>query len=372
MDFFDEDDEYEREPVSTRAGGSGAGGGTPSRQQIRTRQLTFLGGAVVVFILMVLAVRGCLDARKERSYQNYISDLSSVTTDTDTVSKGFFDLLDGTQEASNDLTFQSEVSADRGTVQGLLDRAKGLDAPGDLDGAQQQVVLSYEMRRDALDAIASQTDNAFGDKDVAEKATKAITTQMGVLFASDVVYKRAQDQIESVLADEEITVEGGVPSSKFLPSGKKAPNYLEESTVASALARVGAGSASASASDCNDENTSHGLGIATVSVGGTPVEQGVPATVTASGAEVEVGVQDQGEAPESEIGVNVTLKGGGSDITGSQTISSIKPGATETVTIPLRPEPAAGESYDMTIEVDQVPCEGVSSNNKGQYSLTFG
>ena len=88
MDFFDEDDPHEppygdeREPARPgRAAASGGHGPRPpaSKQQARARQAGLLLGAIVLLILIVIAFRGCLDARKDRSFQNYVSDLSSIT-----------------------------------------------------------------------------------------------------------------------------------------------------------------------------------------------------------------------------------------------------------------------------------------------------
>ena len=154
MDFFDEDDEDDRPRRGGGAPPPRAGGGAahvpPTRQQARARQAAFLVGAVVVLILLVLAFRGCLNARSERSFQNYVSDLSSITTETDQLSTSFFDRLEGEGQV-DDVTFQTEVDGDKGTAQGLLDRAAGLDAPDEVEAAQEQIELAYELRRDALE-----------------------------------------------------------------------------------------------------------------------------------------------------------------------------------------------------------------------------
>ena len=82
-------------------------------------------------------------------------------------------------------------------------------------------MLAFELRHDALSGIAAQLGKTGGDKN--GKAEAAIYTQMKVLSASDILYARAQDQIEQVLAEQEITVDEGVPESQFLPQD---PNYL--------------------------------------------------------------------------------------------------------------------------------------------------
>ena len=46
---------------------------------------------VVVLVLLLFAIRGCLDARKERSFENYLRDLSALVTTSNQLSSEFFD-----------------------------------------------------------------------------------------------------------------------------------------------------------------------------------------------------------------------------------------------------------------------------------------
>ena len=39
--------------------------------------------------------------------------------------------------------------------------------------------------------------------------------------------------------------------------------------------------------------------------------------------------------------------------------------------IPLQPEPKAGDSVTIDVEVATVPCEQVADNNKASYTVTF-
>lgn len=374
MDFFDEDEAPENAEPAGRGGRSsrlGAGGGAhdrPSRQQIRTRQLTFIGAAIVVLILLVLAVRGCLDARKERAFKNYVSDLSALAAESDQLSKGFFDALSGSSEG--DISLENEVNGDRGTSQGLADRARNLDAPDEVAEAQAQVALAYEYRADAIAKIADELPTALGDKG-SNRATREISDQMSVFSASDVIYSKAQSEIESALQNEEIVVDGGVPNSVFLPSGNNQPNWLDESTVQGALAGAGGGGSGGGGAgpDCDPgDDLVHGLGLVstTAQPSGVALQAGAQNTVGAEGLGFEVSVQNQGDAPESDV--QVTLSG---DFSGTQTISSIESGATETVTIPPKPAPSAGDSGTLTVTVATVCGEQVADNNEATYDLTF-
>ncbi len=224
---------FEDDPVPAR-GGDGGGGGRPSRQQVRSRQLTFIGISIVVLILLFLAFKGCLNARKERSFKNYVSDLSALTVETKQLSDQFFGALEGKNQDGG-ISLINQVNGDKGTAQGLLDRAEGLDSPDQLSNAQTQVALAYQLRHDALEVIAAEIPNAQAkSSSKSKKAIDKIQEQMKVLLASDVLYKRAQFEIESELSNEGITVDSGVPDSQFLP---KAPPPPTSSTPTRSRAR---------------------------------------------------------------------------------------------------------------------------------------
>ena len=61
------------------------GGGEPpfrrgrdQQRQIMVRRAVGAGVIVLLLILIVLGIRGCLDARKERSFENYARDLNAI------------------------------------------------------------------------------------------------------------------------------------------------------------------------------------------------------------------------------------------------------------------------------------------------------
>ena len=269
VDFFDEDDAPDESPRGEPREPIRGGGGPPRAEAVTSvrrptgsrrgsARLRLLLGAIVFLILIVIAFRGCLDARKDRSYQNYVSDLSSITAETEQLSTNFFERFKGgASDSSGDIGFDTEVEGDKGTSQGLLDRAEGLDAPGDIEGAQEQIVLSFELRHDALEGIAAQLQNLSAGGKQAEKAGSAIYTQMKVFSASDILYARAQDQIEQALVDQDVVVDDGVPDSQFLPDD---PNYLDPAVTADALGGVSTGG-TASDTACKDDGLVHGLGL---------------------------------------------------------------------------------------------------------------
>jgi hypothetical protein len=327
----------------------------PERQQILLRRGLALGGGLLLLILIVLGVKGCLDARAHRALSDYARNVSQIVTETEQTSKSFFGKLSNPGSLSV-TEFVTEVNAERSAMDTYASRVDGLSAPGDMSNAQNSLELVYELRSSAMDEIAEQMSTALGDIG-SEKATAKIAKEMQTLLGSDVLYAEVvRPEINGVL--ESNGIDGSdVPESVFLPEGTK---WLDEATVSAALGSV-SGSTSTSTSGI------HGLGLIGTGVNGAELVAESTTEVTSEGTpEVEVQVQNQGESTENGITVSVTVNGGN---TLQGTIESIAAGETATASIPLTPAPK-GEA---TLEVDvaTVPGEQVSENNKATYTVIF-
>jgi CARDB len=327
----------------------------PERQQILLRRALALGAGLLILILIVLGVRGCLNARKHRALSDYARNVTQIVDETDQTSKSFFEKL--SDPGSLSVTeFVAEVNADRGAMDNYVARVDSLDTPGDMGNAQRALELVYELRGAAMSEIADNVSTALGDVG-SEKAIATIAAQMAKLMASDVLYAAvARPEIDGVLADNGIEGDD-VPKSVFLPDGIK---WLDESAVSAALGSVSGSSATATAGV-------HGLGLLGTGVNGTELTpEGAASVVAEETPEVEVEVQNQGESTENGVTVSVTVDGG-STLQGD--ISSIEAGETATVTIPLTPAPK-GE-VTLEVEAEPVPGEEVSENNEASYTVVF-
>jgi CARDB protein len=327
----------------------------PERQQILLRRGLALGGGLLVLILVVLGVKGCLDARKDRALSDYARNVSQIVAETDQTSKAFFAKL--SEPGSLSVTeFVNQVSADRSAMDGYAGRIDGLSAPGDMSHAQNALELVYELRSSAMDQLADKMSTALGDVG-SEKATASIAMQMQKLLASDALYASVvRPEINGVLASNGIEGDD-VPKSVFLPEGTK---WLDETAVSSALESV-SGSTGATTAGV------HGLGLIGAGINGTELTAETTTSVSSEGTpEVEVQVQNQGDSTENGVTVSVTVDGSNT-LQGS--ISSIAAGETSTAVIPLTPAP----SGEVTLEVDvaTVPGEQVSENNKASYTVAF-
>jgi len=327
----------------------------PQRQQILLRRALALGVGLLILILIVLGVRGCLNARKHRALSDYARNVSQIVEETQQTSKSFFGKLSNPGNLSV-TEFVAEVNAERSAMDNYVARVDGLDTPGDMGGAQDTLQLVYRLRGVAMTAIANRMSTALGDVG-AEKATEAITRQMRVLLASDVLYSSlTRPEINDVLADNGIEGDD-VPKSEFLPEGTK---WLDEGTVSAALGSISGATGAATPGV-------HGLGLISTSINGTELSpEGATAVSAEETPEVEVQVQNQGESTENGVTVSVTVNGGN---TLQQDINSIEAGETAAVTIPLTPAPK-GEAT-LEVEAEPVPGEQVSENNEATYTVQF-
>jgi hypothetical protein len=311
------------------------------------------GAGLLILILLVLGVKGCLNARKERALKNYAEDVSALVQESDQISTALFKQLD--DPGSLTVTeYTNNISSERSGLDSALQRTQSLDTPGDMKSAQRAFELTMQLRRNALANISNSISTALGEEGRQEAIDK-IAYQMKALLASDVLYHQiAQPEMEDALSANGID-DVSVPDSKFLPDD----SWLDPTTVEDALAQV-SGAAAATPGI-------HGLGLIQTTANGQVLEEGVPVTVSAGGKpELEVQVQNQGDSDESGVTVSVTVDNGRPI---EQQISSIGPGETQTVKIPITPAPQGDTTLD--VEVKPVPGEQVTDNNSATYQVTF-
>lgn len=314
-----------------------------------------LGGGLLLVILLVLGVKGCLDARKNRALSDYARDVTQIVEETDQTSQAFFEKLDDPGSLSV-TEFINQVSADRSAMDNYATRVDGLDAPGDMSHAQSALELVYALRASAMNEIADRMSTALGDVG-SEQATRSIARQMRKLLGSDEVYAAVvRPEINAVLAGNGIDG-SDVPKSIFVPDETR---WLDEAEVSAALGSV-------SGSTTGTTSGIHGLGLIGTSISGTELVAGSTASVASEGTpEVEVEVENQGESTENGITVTVSV-GGGATLSGS--IDSIGAQETGVTVIPLTPAPS-GE-VTLEVKVDTVPGEKVSTNNEASYTVAF-
>jgi hypothetical protein len=319
------------------------------------RRLLALGGALVILILVVLGVKGCLDARARGALSDYARDVEQLVNETSQTSKAFF----GTLEDPGSLSvteFTSQVDADRSEMDTLLGRVEGLSAPGEMSGAQKSLEIVYELRDAAMDTIAAKMKTALGEAG-AQQATAVIARQMQKLLASDVTYESiTRPEINGKLENNGIE-DQEVPKSTFVPDGTK---WLDEAEVSKALGQVSGSNATAPSSG------THGLGLVGVRIGESELLAESLNSVAVEGTpEIEVEVENQGESTEN--GITAVVTANGKETTSE--IPTLEVGVAEAAVVPLTPAPE-GETT-LEVKVEPVPGEEFTDNNEATYTVNF-
>lgn len=306
-----------------------------------------------------------MDSRERDSLKSYNRNVTEIVNDSDEqISKQFFQLL---SSDNNDtaLEVEEKINQLRTDTDKLLDRVEKLDVPSAMEGAQQNLIVVFELRRDALTKIASKIPTALGKRG-ANKAKESISAQMQSFLASDVIYaQRVVPRIQKALKDSGV---GGqtIASSRFLSDlSWFNPDVLSD--------RLGSGSSSSSDSSSGDIAPGlHGFGLISASADGTPLQTDSLNRITvSSNIPFSIGIANQGENDESDVKVKLTISGSGDPITVTKTVDEVQQGAEETVNLPLDQAPPIGEEIEIEVEVEPVPGEEKADNNAQTYPAIF-
>jgi hypothetical protein len=316
---------------------------------------------VGVIILLLFGVRSCLDARKERSFENYLRDLESLVTTSSQLSDDFFQRFRDPGDAT-ELEFQAQLGTSRGTAEDLYNRVEGLDSPDELSDAQADLELAFELRRDGVTSVVEQTEIALGEQG-SQDATRQIATDMRQFLASDVLYARAQEEIVRVLEEEEL--EGEAPSSNFLPEPIEL--WLDDLEISTLLAQV-AGETGAA----GDATRGTELSTVTLSPGNVPLTADTLNTASQIPTDIEVGVLNGGATEETDVVVSFELLGSTEPIQGEATIPRINPGEEGVANLRVQGEIPEEDDLTLIVTVYPVPGESIVDNNELAFQVRFG
>jgi hypothetical protein len=333
------------------------GGPERRRQQYLVRRLIGVGVGLAFLILVVVGIRGCLEARSDRGLRNYTQDVSTAMQESEQRGKEFFETLQDPGTTS-EMQLEQKILGLRGASESLLNRANEIDVPDQMKDAQAAVVLSLRLRRDAMQTIGENIGKALGTAETAD-ARDAIQQEMGALYSSDVLWTQvAAPEIESVLDDEGLDAPN-LPAGIFMPETTP-EEWLSLTKINEVLAGFGG---------TDTSGGSHGSALLQTSIGGTTLSADTTTTVASDAREVEIQVQNQGDTDESGVTVTVTLSG--SDPVTEQ-IPSVSAGDTANVKLVLPSLPQPGTETTLDVVVEPVPDEIDNSNNQATYSLVFG
>jgi hypothetical protein len=326
------------------------------RQQFLVRRLIGVGVGLAFLILIVIGIRGCLEARSDRGLRNYASDVATIMQQSEQSGTDFFDLLNSPSGGGSSLDVKNQILAQRDNSEALLDRAENLGAPGQMKDAQSALDLTLTLRRNALDAIASNVQQAAARTQTAN-AISRISDAMGSLYASDVVWTQiGSPEINQVL-DEEGVDATAMPPGNFMPSN--ATDFLDQTSLVTKLDAITGQAATTGGT--------HGLQLLETSIGGTTLAADATTTVPASSTELDIQVQNSGDSDETDINVTATLDG--NDLQGQ--IPALSAGESGTVTIPLTTKPPPGTDVSLEVIAQPVLGEQIADNNQASYTVVF-
>lgn len=354
--FLDEDEQLAPPPEPERPQRR-PGGPERKRQQFLVRRLIAVGVGIAFAILLVVGVRGCLEARSDRGLRNYASDIGTIMAESEQRGKDFFEAID----SGDAIEQEGRVASLRGASESLLDRAEKLDVPDQMRDAHSATTLSLRLRRDGLQTVSASVTKAAAEAETAD-AIEQITGAMGGFYASDILWQQvALPEMETVLDEEGVegaaTLESEENFGNFMPPNS-GTDFLEQTQVAEIF----------SGADASEAGLS-GLGIVQTVIGGQTLDPDSTIEVPDDASEVAVDVQNQGESDATDVEVEVTLEGS-EPITTS--IPSIAPGDTETAKVRLNPLPQPGSEVSINVLVQPVVGEADSSNNESSYTVLFG
>jgi hypothetical protein len=375
LSFFDDEDE---EPTTVRpahtqqqqrpqprrpqsAGGdSGAAGGIDHHAMMVRRRIA-AGVGVVLLILIVLLVNGCLKRGKQQALESYNHDVNQIAqTSESQVARPLFTTL---SDASSKSALDVEVQVDqlRRQAQELAEHAKGLSVPSEMTAAQRNLLAALDMRVEGLAKVAALVREALGGQ--AQPASTKIAGAMEIFLASDVVYS----QRVVPLVQQALTA-GGVhgqttSSSHFIPN----LGWLTPATVQSRITGSAVGATGAVAPGTHGHSLK-GVSVGTNALAASPtlnhVNGGANPTFTAM-------VENAGSNPETNVKVDVSVTTEGKTLSASHVINKTEPGQSYNVDIPVTGV-TLGAASRVSVNVEPVPGETDTENNKGSYLVIFG
>jgi hypothetical protein len=366
LSFFDEGEQSRRGPRPRRP----AAATQPAADQrtVMIRRGVAVGLGLLVLILLVVGIRGCLSSQKKTALRDYNRNVTSLVQESDQTGQKFFQTLAtaaGTTGATANTTeLEPEINALRVSADDLVKRARRQEVPDDDDikEAQDNLLTVLELRRDGIAKIAGKLASARAQSG-ADQAVNQITGQMQVFVASDVLYsQRVVPYIKRALDENDVTGQT-IPTSQFLPDF----SWLDQTQVAKRIGATTAGARQGPAAP-----GSHGHELTSVSVGNKALEEGGGNQVSAGGNPVfNVKFENQGENDESNVIVKVTIEGSGRPISVTKPVPQTRASTEASVEIPLGQQPPLNTPVTVTVEVQGVPGEESTDNNKKSYQVLF-
>jgi hypothetical protein len=329
---------------------------------LMVRRRIVFGAAIVLLILIALLINGCLNGEKTQELKDYNREVSTVAQEFDEhVSRPLFEALTDASSKSA-LNVEVQVGQLRVQAQQLVTHVKGLKAPGEVSAAQNDLLLAFDLRSEAVAKIAGLVPTALGGQ--GKQAIAQTSGALELLLASDVIYsQRVAPLVQQALGAD------GVHGLSTAPS-RSLPNvgWLEPSTAEGRITGKASGSTQSQTVTGN-----HGSALKGVSVGASTLEPEPTLNHISGGGSptFTVQVENSGESNETNVKVETTVTAAGRQFKASHVIEKTEPGKTVSVDIPVSGIPL-GVAAKIEVNIAGVPGENDLENNKGTFLAIFG
>jgi hypothetical protein len=340
----------------------GASGGGYDQHTLMVRRRVAAGVAVVLVVVVALLIDGCLKNGKLQSLKDYNRSVSQLAQESDAqVSHPLFGALtNATSKSALDVELQIDQLSK--LSQEIATRAKGLSVPGEMTGAQRDLLSALDLRAEGMSKVAALIPRVLGGQ--GSQASTEIAGEMELFLASDVLYsQRVAPLIQQTLTSNGI--QGlSTTATRFLPN----LGWLTPATALSRITGHGTGGSSTGLAPGTHGSALIGVAVAANSLSPEPalnhIAGGGSPTFT-------VTMENTGTNPETDVKVDVTVTAGGKQFKDSHVINSTQPGTKSNVEILVAGVPV-GVAAKIEAYVEPVPGETNAENNKNTYLAIFG
>jgi hypothetical protein len=367
FDFFDEPPTQEAPP--RRRGGDRPSGRAP-RPPMRPpagftpllRLVGLVAFAILIIVLLVFWAQSCRSDSKHDAYADYMDEMGQVARDSTQVGRQLNTIL--TTPGIRQAQLQNRLDGLAQQQEQDVARAREIVPPGPLREEHRSAVAALEERvvglrrlQDAFQQTASQTDR--------DEAGELLATQMRRFVASDVMWEDLF-RVPAVATLQQEDISGvRVPESVFLTT----PDLATARAMAPVFDRIHG------ASTGGTPTGTHGNGIVQTRAlpTGQVLKTGEDNTVVATAdLAFEVTVENSGDSQEVRVQVRLTVQQSPRPIEKQATIDLINAGERKTVVFRnLGQIVQFAQKTNVVVDVDAVPGEKNTANNKSTYPVIF-
>jgi hypothetical protein len=316
---------------------------------------------VVAIVLIAVLVNSCEVSARNSALKDYNNNVAAINAQSASTGATFFGLL--SEPKSNPTSLQNSLSQVADQAGSELKKAKGINVPDEVKGAQSNFVLALQMRADGIRNIVAQVPPALQSQ-TSQGAVNTIASEMARFYASDVLYKDyTVPEIIGALRAAGIAVGGlggqQVNASQFLPSIQ----WLDPTSVASKL------NVTVPTSSKPLTPGTHGHALNSVTVGGTTLQTGSTNTIPASPAPTfTLSFANTGQNTETNVKCKVTVQG--TKVSGQTVVPQTQAGQSYTCQVTLNSTPPRG-SETVVATIVPVPGEKNAANNTLSFPVAF-